>query len=480
MKINGNLDALLFDRDKGQENENKFYFDTQSIYDSLDIQDEVPHKPLDYYVIPYNKKTSTINNQEKISEFSLKDKIMKISTTLKSLNILLKPRSSKISFDVLSNGVENFMKNKNLLINFLLDFIVELIWKIKDENSYKDSLIEKINYLSVQKEDFEKKFKRMNSELSDNKREVSRMNTSVLSKKEKLEKLKKVKDNENQEIKLENKKLNNLLQCYKNEIKKKEMEYARIQEKIKKLLHSPLPKNQFFELGNIISKNNYIDSETGKELEVEISDNKLTDNKFHETATKTIYQNTINEFNNHKYEMIVNQNYYLMNILKNLQTSFDNLLKVSSDVQNNFNKGPSSIDENVIETFGNLKNLDFNEIKENIFSIHLLENNLLEEFYEKFVNNFNRYEEFILKILDIRLNRKYQENETKSKTKNLRSFNHSMIIKADEISLNEDRDILKNFKKWSNNNRSVRYGGRILDNLDKSKDTNVLYDDSIG
>jgi hypothetical protein len=64
----------------------------------LVIQEKVPNKSVDYYVIPYNKEKSAINNQEKISEFTLKDKIMKIITTLNSFNILLNPKTSKISF----------------------------------------------------------------------------------------------------------------------------------------------------------------------------------------------------------------------------------------------------------------------------------------------------------------------------------------------------------------------------------------------
>ena len=182
-----------------------------------------------------------------------------------------------------------------------------------------------------------------------------------------------------------------------------------------------------------------------------------------------------NEFNSRKYDLIVNQNYYLLNILKHLQSSFDNLLKVSGDIRKNLSS--YNTDANALETLGNLKNFNFYAMKDNIFSIHLLENNLLEEFYEKFVNNFNKYEEFVIKIIDFRFPKKIEPFHKKHHT--LKSFNNSVIQKTEDYSFADDKcekDLLKNFKKWGNSN-SVR-SSTWLNNLDRSREINYINNES--
>src|SRR5689334_10871082 len=134
MKHKSKLEELLYNQDEDQKND----FNTQSIYQSLEIQ-----------------KGKEIEFDENSLEIEIRNKLTKIVNSLKSFNVNLThevPRNYELS---------------NKFICQLLDSVGEMIWKLEDEYTLKVSYVSKMGQMKQKLDEAEKRVKRLNSEIAD-------------------------------------------------------------------------------------------------------------------------------------------------------------------------------------------------------------------------------------------------------------------------------------------------------------------------
>jgi len=310
-------------------------------------------------------------------------------------------------------------------------------------------------------------------------------------------------------LKAENKKLNSQINIFKNEIKKKELEFSRLQEKLKKLLKEKIAiqpassvlnnsfsnnnnfnpigtvninnnnnlsirnRNNFNNLGNDIFKlssfigfdltNNNLGNRCKKNARNQKNENL---NRLQNLYKKFLEFNTQNNLMK-KYESLLNQNNILMGILFSFQESLDTMnQKVIY-----FNKNNTKIKTEL---------LDLIKLKENIFSLHLIDKELLNEFSDNFLENIKLFEDIILRIMEFIF---YENSEFKEKYANLekeflkanrklplnnidnninsndnyssKDFNYNNNNNPNEINNangnfnNKEKDLIKNLKRWS-------------------------------
>ena len=239
----------------------------------------------------------------------------------------------------------------------------------------------------------------------------------------------------------------------KNEIKKKELEYNKIQEKLKKFLNEKI-LNSSVNNGNNFNKtqnnNNDIFKITNL-LQLDNTKNEFQINNMNNSKNNTAYYKKFLEFNVNnnfmsKYNTIINKNSCLMNLLYILQEFLDKIhIKII-----NFNKTSSKL---------KIENIDMIKLKQSLFSEHLLDKNLLDKFADNFTDNIKLIESYFSKILEILikdnkdLNHDYLKLEKEYFTyKN--KYNEERFICANNnnnIFLNppKEKDMIKNIKKWS-------------------------------
>jgi hypothetical protein len=404
------------------ENQN---FKTESIYASLDI----PDNTMEFYIRPDRDQLPKFSplNYEKISDLTIKNKIQNIQASLKSLNIDIKTEWK--NNPLLIDSFLSSESNKNYLISSLLQFIIDLIWKIKEDNIQSASLSEKIRKLENQNLNLNKTIKKLTVELEDNQKGFRKMQIQSNLEKEKFDKKQKYKIDESLESKNENKKLTNMVNVLKNEVKKKECEYSKLQEKYKKFLTSGR-KEENFNLNQPIN-------------------------------LQDINSHSLNIFNQGYYEEIenrqstlINQNTYLFELLLHIKKSIENLSTKCLNCLESIN-------------YNNYNNLfiDVINIKEHLFSIHLLQRNALEEFNLNFLHYFGKFEEMLNIILE--------NNQKPIKVVDVLSLRDQ--VNSQTMEANKKTDIIKNFKKWSLN--TCHNNSYCVDNLQKS--SSLVFNNSI-
>ena len=220
------------------------------------------------------------------------------------------------------------------------------------------------------------------------------------SKNQKNVKSKKTIESELSELRNEIKKLNNLNVVYKNEIKKKEQDFSRIQEKMKKTLsiNASTPGGQSYYKNPNIDIINTLDSK-----------------KDYDEKTN-LFSQEIQIYNEGKMKLLINQNSILFDILNKVQGFFTNFCKVTNDFISNNNISNSE------EIF-----LDLINIKDNIFSLHLLEEELLDDFYQSFIYNLNKCDDMFKYIFNIRSTNLGSSNDIPQKAK-LKNTSQSKLI----------------------------------------------------
>jgi hypothetical protein len=398
------LQQNLFDMDKYINPENNLHQVDVSIISSPKKIIENPSNNIQQQIsrnISPLKNNHQVSYQERITELSLKNKLLKINSSMKAFNILLKPNSNLTKFDyqqIPPSLAENYhtLEGKNYFINFLMEFIIDLIWKVKEENLQKDQLLEKINEMNNHTSELNRKIKKLQNELEDSKRENKMIFNKIENEKEKNFKDQKFHSSEFNEIKNENKKLHNMTNLYKTEIKKKEAEYLKLQEKYKKILnitHEKLVynKNQKFQLDYALPLNTINANHTIQE-----SNEKLN-----------LFNKTILESTQRKLNLVSNQNSCLFHVMKNLKNYIENftqiihkkLSKLNNKMQSSFPPENEGINSNFgyenSEYFYDLIN-----IKENMFSVHLLEKNMLDDFYNNYLTYLKKFDEILNVIVD--------------------------------------------------------------------------------
>ena len=183
-----------------------------------------------------NNKNEEINkdNNEKNNLLLLKEKINRICMLVQNYNINQKCYYKMSNLIYLINELNNNQCYKP--IDYALDVILELLSKIKDEYKIKDELINKLNNISLNKEDYEKKIFEIKKELIYKEKEIENLKRT---KKNNIDK-KEIMDNSNQKLlseinnmKIENNFLFNTVLSYKNQFKKICYEYKNLYDKYK-------------------------------------------------------------------------------------------------------------------------------------------------------------------------------------------------------------------------------------------------------
>jgi len=489
---------------KGENPENiDFYANNQNNTDIYSINNETTST---------NHKNFDIGNS---TDVNIKNKIMNLNSSLKNFNILVKNKF--ISYADFEN-----CRNKNSYINLLLDYIIDLIWIIKEERSAKNEFVQKLKNNNYKNDEYEKKIKKLNNELIENKKSLNNALNKNQIEKENLNHFdgnllgKKLNiEADFVVIKNENKKLNSQITIMKNEIKKKELEFSKLQEKVRKLLNDKISVPNPAGLNNSFSNNNnntFNPQATQKNNNMSVSINKsnnvgnfgndifkltsfinydLNSNNLGNSRKKitkkdqtdrlnllkNLYKKFL-EFNidnglTKKYKTLLSQNEVLMKILLNFQDSLD---KINKKIIN-FNKNNTNVKVEI---------LDLIKLKENIFSLHLIDQELLNEFSDNFFDNIKLFEKIILRIIEfiyiensewkekykklekelININRKYNNykhdqnndsnfNNTYMENDNFDSKDSNSIMNNSTINQKKQKDLLRNLKRWSINKSSV-------------------------
>ncbi len=546
--------------------------------ENLDFSGASPNSELFYDI--HNETTSTnhknLFDNGNFTDVNIKNKIMNINASLKSFNIHVK--SKLISYADFENS-----RNKNSYINFLLDYIVDLLWIVKADKEAKSELVQRLQRSSSKFEENERKMKKLSSELSETKKYLDNALSKNLKNSEKdkdylcgIDKKKTfglavsisnnkkincgscISSNNNYNgnnnyfknsnysnfgnnnnngnslesefafIKAENKKLISQLTVLKNDIKKRELEFSKLQEKVKKLLDEKIAirpassgglNNSFSNNNNINNNFNLISSinnnnnnnfslrnrnnpngKLGNDifklssfLGYDLSDNHLAmtgskkdfkssnKNESLSNQQKNLYKKFL-EFNTHnnlmrKYDSLLNQNSILMGVLFNFQESLDRMNQKIIY----FNKNNTKVKTEL---------LDLIKLKENIFSLHLIDKELLNEFSDNFLENIKLFEDLILRIMEficyenfewkqkyLKIEKSYynakgtlpatadahhahyalnsnetEKNNYNSKDSNANSYNKTNGNLENNINnknKSKEKDLVRNLKRWS-------------------------------
>ena len=195
----------------------------------LDNSDEIilnlPNEMVEIKESEEKKENQILN----ISEFDLKIKFQSICSSLEFFNI--NQQNTKILKDSLSYINES--KEKILIIiDNLLNSFIDVFNRIKEDDSIKDNLMNKINSITKNTDDYEKKILKLKKEIIAKENEIGSIINKNQAEKEKMIDTKKSKNYEINTLKNENRKLVNVISICKNELKKKDDEIERIKKKI--------------------------------------------------------------------------------------------------------------------------------------------------------------------------------------------------------------------------------------------------------
>ena len=214
---------------------------------SLDFKSINESEIMDYSHNHYNYISNIINNKDinikegkknsNIYELLLKEKINRICLLIPTYNINQKCYN-------LMNNFNSFISDINIdlykPIDCLLDVIVELLSKIKGEYTIKEELANKLNIISLNKEEYEKKIFEIKKELIYKEKEleslIKKNNNKILDKKEKKYISNQKMFQEFNDIKKENHYLFQKILIYKAQIKSIYSQYKILFEKYKECL----------------------------------------------------------------------------------------------------------------------------------------------------------------------------------------------------------------------------------------------------
>jgi hypothetical protein len=332
--------------------------------DELNIDDQNFHLNNSDEIIfnlPVENKEIKVSEEKKenqilnISEFDLKIKFQSICSSLEFFNI--NQQNTKILKDSLSYINES--KEKILIIiDNLLNSFVDVFTRLKEDDSIRENLMNKINDINKNNDDYEKKIFKLKKEIIAKENEIGSIINKNQAEKEKIIDNKKSKNFEINSLKNENRKLVNVISICRNELKKKDDEIERIRKKI-----------DLIQSGNTFSKN--------------INKTHTNENPIKRSSTTT-NENNVN-INNNKF--------------KELNLELVKLIQFFNDYINKYYM--------IIQNEKNEKNNKFYPIDNTIVKNIKIEN------MQFFKNNFKNNLDELLKIINNK--QKLSKNSTKTK-----------------------------------------------------------------
>ncbi len=332
--------------------------------DELNIDDQNFHLNNSDEIIfnlPVENKEIKVSEEKKenqilnISEFDLKIKFQSICSSLEFFNI--NQQNTKILKDSLSYINES--KEKILIIiDNLLNSFVDVFTRLKEDDSIRENLMNKINDITKNNDDYEKKIFKLKKEIIAKENEIGSIINKNQAEKEKIIDNKKSKNFEINSLKNENRKLVNVISICRNELKKKDDEIERIRKKI-----------DLIQSGNTFSKN--------------INKTHTNENPIKRSSTTT-NENNVN-INNNKF--------------KELNLELVKLIQFFNDYINKYYM--------IIQNEKNEKNNKFYPIDNTIVKNIKIEN------MQFFKNNFKNNLDELLKIINNK--QKLSKNSTKTK-----------------------------------------------------------------
>ena len=344
--------------------------------DELNIDDQNFHLNNSDEIIfnlPVENKEIKVSEEKKenqilnISEFDLKSKFQSICSSLEFFNI--NHQNTKILKDSLS-----YKKKKKekilIIIDNLLNSFVDVFTRLKEDDSIRENLMNKINNITKNNDDYEKKIFKLKKEIIAKENEIGSIINKNLAEKEKIIDNKKSKNLEINSLKNENRKLVNVISICKNELKKKDDEIERIRKKI-----------DLIQSGNTFCKN--------------INKTHTNENPIKRSSTTT-NENNVN-INNNKF--------------KELNLELVKLIQFFNDYINKYYM--------IIQNEKNEKNNKFYPIDNTIVKNIKIEN------MQFFKNNFKNNLDELLKII----NNKQKLSKNSSKTKLSLSYENEELNK---------------------------------------------------
>lgn len=344
---------------------------------------EISFKPNIEQSLPQTVQQQSIShyNVSPINEITIKEKLQKINSSIYSVFLTEKAKvlfQSITSCILESLSTSSFSNQINLaLIDYFFSLLIELICQIKEEMNAKETIIEKLNTIIKTKKDTDRKYIEIKRNLKSKQRELNlQFNTSQLEK-EKNNFNRKSINNELNDFKIDNKKLLSQIELYKNELRKKDINYNKIQEKLKALLTkgSALQcKNNPEVLSSLHLKNN---------------------NEFYSEANELL-NNTIERSNMNKIREITDLNCELMSLLKIIHSY---LMRIYANAN-----------EKKIELKGEKKMIT---LQDDMFTIHLIHPQVMSEFCISFLNNMTYIDEMMNALIEKLIGFKKQKNLVK-------------------------------------------------------------------
>ena len=395
-----NNNLISFEDDDPLEMYMKPYKDDFSQLISFVNGNEEPDSFVKSKTVVNSKENSFINDN--LSKYSIKEKFQKIFSSVQALNISFKNTNS---LNDINSMLEELDKKTLPLTNNLFDVIIELICKIKEEFIKKEELVTKINNITKNTDDYERKILKFRKELASKEREISLIINKANLEKEKIQNNKKSTNSEISELKSENKKLTNLISLYKNEIRKKEIDYSKIQEKYKIILSKSNNTIIFKNTFDIISRL-----------------------KMNETPNKNLalLQETTTKFNKMTFSIITNENNNLITLLKLIN-------KFTVSIYNTLNEGKKDKDTEYIEINNDIINNN-----------NLIDDNSVRELTENFINNYDYLNKKVENIMSI--NRK---NKSLKRTESGFEFKVNPMNLGHQFDMNSSsKTIPHNRSKW--------------------------------
>lgn len=119
-----------------------------------------------------NKERKEEKKSDNINEQLIKDKINRIYINLQKCNLNMNCLDKMNKF---MNSVNNLTNNVYQPIEFILDVVSELITKIQEEYAIKNDLINKLNNISLNKENYEKQINAIKTELLNKEEQLAKL-----------------------------------------------------------------------------------------------------------------------------------------------------------------------------------------------------------------------------------------------------------------------------------------------------------------
>ena len=384
-------------QEKEENNENEFeeFLKYISPSDELnfDLQNFQIDNSEDIIFNLQNEKKEEKKEEEKenkilnISEFDLKIKFQNVCSSLEFFNINQQnTKNLKDSLSYISDSKEKLL----IIIDNLLNSFIDIFSKLKEENEIKENLINKINNINKNNDDYEKKIFKLKKEILAKENEIGSIINKNLAEKEKIIDNKKTKNLEINNLKNENRKLVNLIGICKNELNKKDNEIERIRKKID-LIQSDYLNNK-----NNMNKN--LTENINTKYCTNYYENNKNNNKIKEFNIELIKLIQIfNDFINKSYFQIIKEKNFEKNSFHSIENSFiknmnlNNIQSFKENFKNNIEELYKIIIEPILKKSSSSKHFALSYENEDLNKAILQQQNKNSEWYKHCFGQIVKY-----------------------------------------------------------------------------------------